>query len=360
LDHAGDEVVLIGPDAQLAYVNEKVCQSLGYSRSELLSMTVHDLDPNFPKAAWPAHWKEVKERGSFTFESIHRTKDGREYPVEIAVNHLEFGGRELNCSVAHDISERKRMQDELQRYSTQLEKLVFERTKKLAESERRFRETADLLPQIVFEIDENGKVQFMNRAAFAATGCTEEDFRKGLNAFQMFAQEDHERAMQGIRRTMTGETIGGREFTVLRRDGTTFPVIVYTAPVLREGKTVGVRGIAIDITDRKRAEEELRAATERLEYVVTSNPAVIFTGAPFPDLSDSEVTYMSDNVFSLLGFESKDFVNHPKIWYDRVHPEDLRLYLAEVPLLWKEGSTPSSIGFCTRTGRIGGYVKKRR
>jgi PAS domain S-box-containing protein len=135
--------------------------------------------------------------------------------------------------------------------------LVEERTSKLTESERKFRELADLLPQIVFEMDESGNVQFMNRAAFAATGCTEEDFRKGLNAFHMFAPEEHDRAMRGIRRTMTGETIGGREFTILRRDGTTFPVIVYTAPIMREGKTVGVRGIAIDITERKRMEARL-------------------------------------------------------------------------------------------------------
>jgi PAS domain-containing protein len=76
-------------------------------------MTVYDLDPKFPKAAWPAHWKEVKERGSFAFESIYRTKDCREYPVEVAVNYLEFGGRELNCSVARDITERKQMEQVL-------------------------------------------------------------------------------------------------------------------------------------------------------------------------------------------------------------------------------------------------------
>ena len=108
------------------------------------------------------------------------------------------------------MEQEKRHAEELTRYSTNLEQLVLERTGKLAESERRFRELADLLPQIVFEIDENGNLQFMNRAAFAVTGLSEEDFRKGLNAFQMFAPEEHDRAMQGIRRTLSGETIAGR------------------------------------------------------------------------------------------------------------------------------------------------------
>ena len=209
-------------------------------------------------------------------------------------------------------------------------------------------------------MDENGKLQFMNRAAFAATGCTEEDFRKGLNAFQMFALEDHDRAMQGIRRIMTGETIGGREFTVLRRDGTTFPVIVYTAPIMREGKTVGVRGIAIDITDRKRAEEELRAARERLDYVVTSNPAVIFTGKPRADYSDYELTYMSESVVSMLGFEPGQFLVTRSSGMVVSILTTCAAISMEFRSCGRKDSAPSSTGFCTRTERIGGYVKKRR
>jgi PAS domain S-box-containing protein len=255
-----------------------------------------------------------------------------------------------SIAIGRDITERKRMEEELRRYSTNLETLVFERTKKLAESERRFRETADLLPQIVFEIDESGNLQFMNRAAFAATGCTEEDFRRGLNAFQMFAQEDHDRAMQGIRRTLTGETIGGREFTVLRRDGTTFPVIVYTAPILREGKTVGVRGIAIDITERKRAEEELRSAKERLDYVITSNPAVIVTGKPHSDLADFDTTYMSSNLVSMLGYEPEQFTKDPKFWERHVHPDDLRHALSQLPRLFKEGHVGYDYRFLHKDG----------
>jgi PAS domain S-box-containing protein len=77
-----------------------------------------------------------------------------------------------------------------------LEQLVQERTGRLAESEKRFRELAELLPQIVFEIDDRGNLLFANRITFAATGYAEDDLRRGLNAFQMFATEDHDRARQ--------------------------------------------------------------------------------------------------------------------------------------------------------------------
>jgi len=173
------------------------------------------------------------------------------------------------------LDQEKRHAEELTRHSTSLEQLVFERTGKLAESERRFRELVDLLPQIVFEIDESGNVQFMNRAAFAATGHTEEDFRRGLNAFRMFVPEDHDKAMQGIRRIMSGETVGGREYSILRKDGTAFPALVHAAPIMREGRAAGVRGIVIDITERKRAETALRESESQLRLIADSLPALV-------------------------------------------------------------------------------------
>jgi PAS domain S-box-containing protein len=235
------------------------------------------------------------------------------------------------------LEQEKHHAEKLARYSTNLERLVSERTSKLAESEKRFRELADLLPQIVFETDEEGNLQFMNRAAFASTGRSEEEFRKGMNAFELFAPEEHERAVQGILRITAGETIGGREFTLVRRDGTTCPVLVYTAPVMRLGKAVGLRGIAIDITERRKMEEELREAKERLEYLITSNPAAIYTGKPLGDLSDWHLTYLSQRVKPMLGFEPWEFIGDPEFWKHHVHPEDLALTMAQVPRLWKKG-----------------------
>ena len=120
VDNAGDAAFWMGPDAKFIYVSEAACSSLGYSREELLTMSVHDIDPNFPAVAWPEHWKEVKERGSFIIESRHRTKDGRIFPVEITVNYLEFEGKEYNCAFARDISERKEAERERERMQAQL------------------------------------------------------------------------------------------------------------------------------------------------------------------------------------------------------------------------------------------------
>ena len=120
VDKAADAAFWMGPDARFIYVNDAACSSLGYSRKELLSMTVHDIDPDFPTAVWPEHWKEVRERGSFIVESRHRTRDGKIFPVEITVNYLEFEGKEYNCAFARDITERKEAEKEKEKMQVQL------------------------------------------------------------------------------------------------------------------------------------------------------------------------------------------------------------------------------------------------
>jgi PAS domain S-box-containing protein len=108
IDHSADPAFWMTKNAHLFYVNEAACRVLGYKREELLSMTLHDLDPNFPVEAWPIHWYELKEKGSLTFQSSHRKKNGQEYPVEITSNYVEFEGEEYNCAFARDVTERRR------------------------------------------------------------------------------------------------------------------------------------------------------------------------------------------------------------------------------------------------------------
>ncbi|HUU50530.1 MAG TPA: ABC transporter substrate binding protein, partial [Nitrospinota bacterium] len=131
VDKAADAVFWMGQDARLVYVNETACRKLGYSRKKLLSMTVHDIDPNFPKEVWQEHWEEIRKRGSFILESHHKKKDGTIFPVEIIVNYINFDGKEFNCAFARDIAERKKSEEEIKKKTLQL-KTLYEVDKKIA------------------------------------------------------------------------------------------------------------------------------------------------------------------------------------------------------------------------------------
>jgi PAS domain S-box-containing protein len=113
IEHSGEAAYWVGPDANFVYVNEAACRQLGYSRKELLTMSVWGIDVGFPKERWADYWRELKEKKSTIVESRHRSKDGQEFPVEISGHFVAFEGREYNCSVVRDVREQKQAREQL-------------------------------------------------------------------------------------------------------------------------------------------------------------------------------------------------------------------------------------------------------
>ncbi len=134
----------------------------------------------------------------------------------------------------------------------------------LRKSEARFRELADLLPQTVFEVDLHGKLLFANRTAFEVFGYSQEDLDQGLNVLDLFLPKVRERISVNTQRILGGEMLNGIEYTALKKDGRTFPIEVYVCPVIQDNQPAGLRGIAIDITERKAAEEAQKKLQEEL------------------------------------------------------------------------------------------------
>ncbi|HEY9865109.1 MAG TPA: PAS domain S-box protein [Candidatus Obscuribacterales bacterium] len=85
----------------------------------------------------------------------------------------------------------------------------------------------------------------------------------------------------------------------------------------------GVGGVLLDITERKRVELELRSVSERLQYLLTVTPVVIFSCQRD---GDYEITFISDNVYRLLGYTAQEFMRNSGFWLHHVHPEDIQLF----------------------------------
>jgi diguanylate cyclase (GGDEF)-like protein/PAS domain S-box-containing protein len=113
VDRAADLIHWVSPDGLLLYVSDSSCRRYGYSREELLGMSVFDLDPTQSPEAWRLHWNELKEQGSLSLQTVHRTKDGEIFPVEVTVNYIQSGGKEYNFSFARDITERRLWEERL-------------------------------------------------------------------------------------------------------------------------------------------------------------------------------------------------------------------------------------------------------
>jgi PAS domain S-box-containing protein len=112
LQNLHEDIVWINSHGKIIRVNESACMTTGYTREELLNMSVFDLYPAESAAEWPLHWKKVKEERKVVFETKHKHKSGYLYDVEVTNNYIVFGEMEFSCSMVRDIRKRK-MEEEL-------------------------------------------------------------------------------------------------------------------------------------------------------------------------------------------------------------------------------------------------------
>jgi two-component system cell cycle sensor histidine kinase/response regulator CckA len=147
-----------------------------------------------------------------------------------------------------------------------------EADRRVKESEERFRELVDLLPEIVFEVDARGIVTFANQNAFEITGYSRQDMENGFPALNLIAPEDRGRALNNILKAMNGVSLGFNEYLAQRKDGTPFPIMVRSAPVKRHGKITGLRGIIVDMTEHRRHYQALRESEERYRHMFEYSP----------------------------------------------------------------------------------------
>lgn len=133
----------------------------------------------------------------------------------------------------------------------------------LRESEKRFRDLAEMLPQCVWECDAEGTLTFVNNHGLEMYRYEYDDLAKGLSIWDMIHPDDRERVRSEVFQDFENFYRGSREFpdfchyTALRKDGSTFPIETYGAPIIRMNQIVGMRGMGIDITERKNGREKI-------------------------------------------------------------------------------------------------------
>ncbi|MFC1558191.1 PAS domain S-box protein [candidate division KSB1 bacterium] len=167
--------------------------------------------------------------------------------------------------------------------------------KALIDSEAKYKDLAELLPQPVFEIDKEGNFTFVNDIGFENYGYTKEDISKGIKAFDLLIPDDRVRARKNMRSVMMGKKSSGNEYTALKKDGSTIPVIVYSSPVIKEKETTGLRGVVIDLSQIKKAQEELKRAYSAIEASLN---------AIFASDLDGNVTYTNTEASKLWGYKN--------------------------------------------------------
>jgi len=112
VENAPDGVQWVNANGDIVFANDTSCRVLGYTREELLSMTIFDIDPTFPREEWTHHWSKTSVPGTYRLSTQHRTKDGRVYPVEVAINSVQFGNENYHVDFYRDITDRRQAEEQ--------------------------------------------------------------------------------------------------------------------------------------------------------------------------------------------------------------------------------------------------------
>ncbi|MGD9134722.1 MAG: PAS domain S-box protein [Desulfobacterales bacterium] len=205
---------------------------------------------------------------------------------------------------------------------------------KLRESEARYRQLFDHESDAVLVFDaETLKFEDINQAASNLFGYSKPEFLK-LGVLDITAEKQKtEKQIQLLRKgDESAKRIPLRHLE--KRDGTTFAAEISAGAFFSDGRRK-IIGAIRDITIRHRAEEELKQTKQRLQHVLTSSPAVIYSCNP---AGDCATTFISDNVKSELGYEPREFMENFHFWIDQVHPDDVGYVKAEFAKLVDRGS----------------------
>ncbi|HET6418559.1 MAG TPA: PAS domain S-box protein, partial [Geobacteraceae bacterium] len=243
IDRAADQAFWITGDGRFFYVNDAACRALGYTREELLGMSVPDISPTCSPEEFPMYWNESREKGSTTFETFHRTKDGRVYPVEIRTNHVIFEGEEYNCAFATDITERK-LAEEALRASEAEKSLILNST----------------MDYVMYH-DPDMKIVWGNwKVADLANLPVEEIV--GRHCWEVI--HGRKEPCEGCPVVLARDT--GEPQKIKKRHINGLVLVMRAYPIKdNRGRLLGIAEFASDITERTRAEEELRKAHDELE-----------------------------------------------------------------------------------------------
>jgi PAS domain S-box-containing protein len=270
IENSPEMIYQLDRAGQFVHVNQTGLEKLGYSREEILSMHLWDLVPNAQAPGVLTYLERLMSIGRNTIETVFLAKDGRTIDVEIHATALfdqESGGLVHTRAFVRDVTERHRLEQQLQQYTTKLEFAVSERTQQLVASQARYKALFDLVADSVFMVDQEGTIVAVNKREEQALGYSEADVI-GHSLFTVMLPT-YEPMLRGLLQELASgqRQVPTQEAAVRNADGVELPVELDLIRVGGDDRVLIMAQLR-DITDRKRLERQLQSYREELELKV--------------------------------------------------------------------------------------------
>ncbi len=253
LNSVGEGIVGINRDGDHTFFNEAALKLLGYTYEEFENKSSNGLWYHHASNSQISkensliyHTLETGESHSNDSDVFYR-KDGTFFPVEYVSSPIYENSKLVGAVVSfRDISERKIAEEALK------------------ESEEKYRDMANLLPQLLVELDLNGNITYVNSLALKMFGYSEDELI-GKSSLIAHVPEERDLIVESIKLKYAGKEFESREFNMLRKDGSVFPALIFTSIIKKNNLPTGLRAIVIDISQQKEFEKELILAKEKAE-----------------------------------------------------------------------------------------------
>ena len=252
IDKSTEGITIADENDRYIYVNEALARTFGYSQDEFIGDTWRKIIPHDALIE-----KEIpglihnRNIGTFSGEVPGVRKDGSVIPTEIKGTGFwdENNNYQGHVSVIRDISERRRMEDAL------------------LESEKRYRMIIEYSNDMIWTLDMEGRFLFFNKRSEEISGYRLEDWR-GKSFAPLIDKKDLPKVIELFHKTLSGQP-QQYEVSVIREDGGTFILSVNTAPIYSKGEIVGTVSFGRDITENKKAEEQIRKSLKEKEVLLS-------------------------------------------------------------------------------------------
>jgi PAS domain S-box-containing protein len=322
IDAHYDGAYWTGADNRFIYVNDAACAALGYERKELLGRSILDVNPKASPEGLKRVWEILRSQGFFSTESIHRRKDGSEFPVEIVTTYMRFGGREFSCGFARDITTRKHAEEALR------------------DSEERFRTLVENAP-VAIGIGRDGLSIYANQKYLEMFGVESMSELVGRPVAEDWVPECRGMIEGRAKLRALGQPVPSSfEATGLRRDGRSFPAHIEVATVNLPDGPASLAFIT-DVSERKSAEEERSRLLTAIEQAAEG---VVITD------TDGIIQYVNPAFSAITGYSRNEALGqnprilksgeHDSAFYERMWRDLLagRVWRGEIVNRRKDGT----------------------
>ncbi len=298
LEAADNAIIIIDREANIVWANTAFQLLTGYTKEEAVGQNTRLLKSGqHPESFYRQIWQTILSGQKWQGELVNRRKDGSLYREQMAITPVQ----DKKGEIAHFIASQQDL------------------------AERSHRKEQDFLPvstiencsELIAMADREGRFTFINRAFLQALGYSKEEvIGKHLGIFlannpPALIREIGEKVLED--EGWRGECIGSR------KDGSNFPFLLSAGPAKdKEGRVTGSFGVGRDISDRKRAEENLRQSEQHFRELAENIREVFFVLTPDP----FRVTYLSPAYEEIWGRSRQEVYDRAEAWIDAIQPAD--------------------------------------